>query len=542
VAAIASISALVFYYRQDAILLYGDAVAHINIARRVFDSRWPGPGQLGTVWLPLPHILILPFVISKAAWQSGLGGSIPSMVAYVAAVVGVYRLVRRGLVSIGAHLGRARLAAIFGAVVLGANPNLLYMQSTAMNEPLFIAFVIWATVYLASFARAMRSSAVQTEDARHAGRSLRLCGVMLMCAMLCRYDGWFMAAWFGVAALGIIVRGGPLVNQSAYGAGVRKAFFAFVVLLAIAPSFWLAWNKFYFDNALEWMNGPYSAQAIMERSMRRGQPPHPGYQDVKTATVYYVKCAKLNLAGNNLGWGGARYGWPKRIEDAWPVLAVAGTVALLVFAPALWPLLLLWVPLLFYALSIAYGGVPIFMPVWWPFSYYNVRYGLQVLPAVAVFGAIAVYFISSVTGRKSVAVLVALAAFGFVGVSYRSVWRSGPVCLHEARENSRVRIGLEHRVGDALKRLPPESTMLMQIGYYVGVLQRAGIPLKRTINESDYVVWYGALADPANRVHYLVAADDDDVARTARRHAGDFKQILTFEAPGQPTVTIYGKK
>ena len=49
------------------------------------------------------------------------------------------------------------------------------------------------------------------------------------------------------------------------------------------------------------------------------------------------------------------------------------------------PLLLLWVPLPFYTLSVAYSGVPIFMPVWWPFSFYNVRYGLELLPAFAVF-------------------------------------------------------------------------------------------------------------------------------------------------------------
>jgi len=30
----------------------------------------------------------------------------------------------------------------------------------------------------------------------------------------------------------------------------------------------------------------------------------------------------------------------------------------------------------------------------WPFSYYNVRYGLQLLPAVAVFAALAYEFLS----------------------------------------------------------------------------------------------------------------------------------------------------
>ena len=75
-------------------LLYGDAVAHINIARRVFDSRTPGLLQLGTVWLPLPHLLILPFIVSKQMWQSGSGGSIPSMAAFVFGVLGIFRLVR----------------------------------------------------------------------------------------------------------------------------------------------------------------------------------------------------------------------------------------------------------------------------------------------------------------------------------------------------------------------------------------------------------------------------------------------------------------
>ncbi|HEU5415114.1 MAG TPA: hypothetical protein VFW31_15215, partial [Candidatus Angelobacter sp.] len=87
-----SVAALIFYYRHNAILLYGDAVAHINIARRVFDSRTPGIFQLGTVWLPLPHLLDIPFVINDRLWQTGVGGSIVSMVAYLAGAIGIFRL------------------------------------------------------------------------------------------------------------------------------------------------------------------------------------------------------------------------------------------------------------------------------------------------------------------------------------------------------------------------------------------------------------------------------------------------------------------
>src|SRR5260221_10719309 len=89
-----SVLSFFFYFQRGEILLYGDAIAHINIARRVFDSKTPGLLQLGTVWLPLPHLLMVPFLLSKEMWQRGLGGSLPSMAAYVLGVVGIFRLVR----------------------------------------------------------------------------------------------------------------------------------------------------------------------------------------------------------------------------------------------------------------------------------------------------------------------------------------------------------------------------------------------------------------------------------------------------------------
>ena len=67
-----SLLTLLVYLRHNDLLLYGDAVAHINIARRVLDSRTPGLLQLGTVWLPLPHIFMIPFVYSDAAWRTGI--------------------------------------------------------------------------------------------------------------------------------------------------------------------------------------------------------------------------------------------------------------------------------------------------------------------------------------------------------------------------------------------------------------------------------------------------------------------------------------
>src|SRR5689334_22566540 len=114
-AAATSVVTFAHFFLLNEILRYGDAVAHINIARRVFDSRTPGLDQLGTVWLPLPHLLTIPFITNDSMWRTGAGGSIPSMVAYVAGVLGVFRLLRDSL----AGHPRGRLAAWVATIVYG---------------------------------------------------------------------------------------------------------------------------------------------------------------------------------------------------------------------------------------------------------------------------------------------------------------------------------------------------------------------------------------------------------------------------------------
>src|SRR5262249_44779607 len=156
-AACLSVVAFVFYFRHGDTLLYGDAVAHINIARRVFDSRTPGLLQLGTVWLPLPHLLMIPLLLSDSAWQSGLGGSIPSLIPYLPAVCGFFRRVRGALSFPAEPELRARFVVWFAAAFFAANPNLIYLQTTAMTEVLYLAFFIWSVVYLAEFAQAVHS-------------------------------------------------------------------------------------------------------------------------------------------------------------------------------------------------------------------------------------------------------------------------------------------------------------------------------------------------------------------------------------------------
>src|SRR6202008_2232178 len=114
--AVLSLAATVWSWQHNALLNYGDAVAHLHIARRVFDGHNAGFRQLGSVWLPLPHILLIPFVAVYSWWANGIAGIFPSALAYIASCASIYRLVRHWV---------SPLPAIAALTFFALNPNLL---------------------------------------------------------------------------------------------------------------------------------------------------------------------------------------------------------------------------------------------------------------------------------------------------------------------------------------------------------------------------------------------------------------------------------
>ena len=424
-AAAVSIASFFYSLRHGDLLLYGDAVAHINIARRVFDSRTPGLLQLGTVWLPLPHLLMLPFLLPRLLWQSGIGGSVASLIAYVFSVSGIFRLVRTAP-GVDADSMPAKFAAWLAAAVVALNPNLIYLQTTAMTEPIYLAFFIWSAVFFCDFVRS-----VKTSSKAESNSSLRKCGLCLVAACLTRYDGWLLAVVMSGVAVVIALQ--PKYSQ------LRPAVGKFILLAAASPVLWLAYNAAVYRNPLEFANGPYSARAIEQKTAVPGFPPHPGTNNLSLAFKYFFKSAELNLAAGKL-------------QILWVAALLIGTFIVLLFQRKLWPLLVLWTAAPFYMLSVAYSGVPIFIPTWWPFSHYNVRYGIEMLPAFAVFTAIAAYgllrFAASSRSRLAIASIFLL----LPAVSYVQVLVAGPVSFEEALINSRTRIAIETEVAHYLKR------------------------------------------------------------------------------------------
>jgi hypothetical protein len=530
-----SVLSFLFYFQRGDVLLYGDAVAHINIARRIFDSKTPGLLQLGTVWLPLPHLLMIPFLISGEMWRRGIGGSIPSMAAYVFGVIGMFRLVRGALSRDAEPDAAARMAAWTAVLVYAANPNLIYMQTTAMGEALYLALFVWAVAYLSEF---MRGDA----------KALTKCGLCLAAACLTRYDGWFLAAVVSatVVVFSLFSGNGPGQETSVIRIS-RTALVKFLLISAAAPSLWLAYNGIVYRNPLEFANGPYSAKAIERRTQPAGSPGHPGTGNPLLAGMYFLKSTEANMAENE---------W---LQRAWVLLAVAAAVAAVLtygsklsvagsFPGAWLPLLSLLVPFLFYALSVAYGGVPIFVPVWWPFSHYNVRYGLQLLPALAVALAILVHLaVRYERWKPRLRFAGAVGLQALMVASYASIWRTGPISLKEAQINMRARHELETQLAVWLQKLPLDSTLLMYLGDHVGAVQQAGITLKRVINEGNHRtwrqpsdpdgLWEHALANPARYADYVVAFEGDVVWQAVQGH--HLPELVEIHTTGQARAILY---
>jgi hypothetical protein len=498
--AVASAAALAFYFYQNTLLLYGDAVAHINIARRVFDSRTPGLLQLGTVWLPLPHLLDIPFILNNWLWRTGVGAAIPSMAAYVAGTLGIFRLIR-GLAS--------RTAAWTGALFFALNPNLLYMQATAMTEALSLALLIWTVVHFAEFVR-------HTDDPKRAGRSLERCALTIAGAMLVRYDAWFLGCC-ALAALGLV-----LLQRRIRSAVIWRAAVNFLLLIVLTAGVWLAYNHAAYGRALEFAVGPYSARAIAVRSRTPSMPTNPGEDSPRTAALYYLKAAKLNM--------GERY-WGTLLL----VIACVSLVAAIYFSRQRLPWLLLWSPLAFYILNIAWNGTPVFIPEWWPYSYYNVRYGLQLLPAIAVFTALAYEFLAAFFPARAAALALVILA----GTSYASVWQKKPLCLREAQANGAARMHFEEQLAAVLRKLPDGAIVLMDCGAHSGAIQGAGLPFRQVIRESNPPEWQIALAGPAQHVDYAIAFENDEVFHAARLFPRGLELMSIIHAKGQPRAFLY---
>jgi len=466
---------------------YGDAEAHLNIARHIIDSRTPGVDQIGTVWLPVPHLMMLPFVARDEWWRSGLGGAIPSAICFVIAGLFLWGAAR---IATG-----SRAAAFAAAALFALNPNVLYLGSIPMSEmPMLAGFfgLLFSTVWF--------------------GRTGSLWAVLAAAffsnwTSLSRYEGWFLIPF---ATLYILL------------AAPRRRWLCailFGALASLGPLAWLAHNYWYFSNPLEFYNGKGSALAI------QGGKHYPGKGDWAKAWLYFRTAARW-CSGTPLLWMGvAGIAAAARRRAFWPV-------ALCALLPA------------FYVVSVHGSGTPIFVPDLWTKSYYNTRYGLAALPLLAFAGGA----IAGLGPRRLRAVLacavVAVAVAPWIANPRPDAW----ITWKESEVNSVTRRAWTAQAADYLRsQYRPGDGVLTSFGDQTGIYRAAGIPLRDTLHEGNNPEFLAAIDRPDEfvREKWAVTRDADVIDRAMVRsvlRGPRFALVKTIVVKEAPPIQIYERQ
>ena len=226
IAALAGSLAALHYAQAGLTLTHYDARAHLVVARRVADSLTPGWRQFGAVWLPLPHLIN--FVPVQWDWAFRSGASA------VAVSIG---MLSWGLACLAQYLRRTTgslAAALAAPALILLNPNVLYLQSTPMTEPMLIGFALVAVDRLDQYLR-------RTGGAPAAA-------LALTALVMTRYEGWLIAAALLLVTAFARVREGrriaPLLWQLPFAAIVL-----FFVLSWASTGVWFVSSGFFVPEA-----------------------------------------------------------------------------------------------------------------------------------------------------------------------------------------------------------------------------------------------------------------------------------------------------
>ena len=267
------LSSAVYLYTLDkySLLYYGDAVSHLVRAREFVDSADPGIfQQLGTAWLPLPHLLLLPFTLIDSLFITGFAGLVISLPSLAITSVLIYKMIR-------IHLGGISYIAFVGALLYASNPNILYMGLTAMTEAPFMLFFVASAYYFQRWTLgspkyihfqsergANKSLSIHTLSGGHGQgsgltRNLILCSVFVSLATLCRYESWILP----ILLVFFVVETEAKNKKERYY--YSTAYHIGIIIISILSFsgivFWLGWNTYEYNDPLEFLKAPFFSAA-----------------------------------------------------------------------------------------------------------------------------------------------------------------------------------------------------------------------------------------------------------------------------------------
>lgn len=449
---VVSIISFVIYYFNGLGLSYNDARSHLDIGRRVVEGLKPGLAQLGSVWLPLPHILMIPTVWNDFMWHSGLAGALTSMVSFVAAGILIYLFLKK--------LGVGILGRLIGVFVFASNLNILYLQSTAMTELLLMATMTAGAYELVKWAKSDNIF------------DLLKAAFWIMLSTLIRYDGWFL---FLFAATLILFQ---VIRKRGYKTAEGVIIF-FSTLAAFGIFLWLLWNQLIFKDALFFALGPYSARAQQQQMEEAGNLMTKGNLWLSVQFYLYALIYNSGAFTAILGLLGAAALWiDKRI------LVNVRLTSLVLLSP-----------LLFNVIALYAGHSVLFIQGLSGNTWFNVRYGVMMVPSIAIFIG---FLIDRVKSLRTV--LIGLLLF----VTFFSFTSFDAVTIDDARVGSSQKNVTE--VSGWLKNnaLNKEGFVLISAASHDAIIFSSGLPMKRFIHEGTGAYWLEATNYPSHWARWII--------------------------------------
>jgi hypothetical protein len=492
-----SLASLYFFYARGLSNLYGDGIAHMEGARRIFDSLTPGYAEIGSVWLPLYHLIVAPLAINDYLWRTGLGGSLVSIAAFIVAAWVIFRLAYEMNRSLG-----AAAVALAGFLLC---PNMLYLASTPLTEPLAILFIVLTVYGLFRYQQNGRMIA------------LVLAAFAAFLGTLTRYDGWFLLPFAALFVL--LARPGPWSRRFRHAA-------TFSAIAGAGPVLWLLHNAWRFGNALEFVNGPYSARAIYARQLATTAFRYPTDGSLYLSARYYMADMEL-------------------VIGVWPLLLAL--LGLLVWfldrenRARRYAALLFLVLLPFYVYALAYAAIPLYVPTLFPHSYYNLRYGLEMLPAVALLPSFLI--ITGVpTRQRRILTTVLLAVIVAQAVVMASSGAEELAVAKEGALNTPCRSPRQQLVIRVLKEQYDGRPVLTAVGKWPCVMPAVGISFRETVSETNRLYWRRLRTEPGKWVTWIIRGDGDavdELMRTYPEAFANFELVASGSFPEEGSVEIY---
>lgn len=238
ISAVVSLVSFSYLLSQDLLVIHTDALGHLNTARKIIFGNPPGLGQLGGIWLPLQHLLMLPLVWIDPLYYSGAAGSVISMISYILACLFLYKLIFK--------LTTSMPASILGTLTFATNPNVLIYQAAPMMELIFFFTFIIGIYFFYLWERN--------------GNYLNLAksGVAMLAGAITRFEAWSVILYL---TLVIIVK---IARSTKNFAKIQAFAFYFLAISFSGVAVWIVYLAAVLGNPLFFLTSQYSPSVYVE--------------------------------------------------------------------------------------------------------------------------------------------------------------------------------------------------------------------------------------------------------------------------------------